>query len=127
MLVLQVTFFFVLNRPEMPCIMAGMDQKDCCSGLFKAGIVGYDAFGVVFPLLVGRPRVLGILAGMDQKDSYALFPGKAGIVCDNAPRAVFSSLVDKPMLLDAPTNRHAHIPKDPRVFAYTHATTWPFF
>ena len=76
-----------------------MDLKDRCSGLFKAGIVGYDALRAVFPSLVGKPRVLGILAGMDQKDSYALFPGKAGIACDNAPRAVFSSLVDKPMLL----------------------------
>ena len=83
----------------MPCIMAGMDLKDRCSGLFKAGFVGYDALRVVFPSLVGRPRVLGILAGTDEKDSYALFPGKAGIACDNEPRAVFSSLVHKPMML----------------------------
>ena len=42
--------------------------------------------------------MLGILAGIDQKVSYALFPGKAGIACDNAPRAVFSSLVHKPLM-----------------------------
>ena len=79
--------------------MAGMDQKDYCSGLFKAGIVGYDALRAVFPSLVGRPRVPGILAGMDQKDSHAPFPGKAVIACDTAPRAVFSSLVHKPLML----------------------------
>ena len=43
--------------------------------------------------------MLGILAGIDQKNSYAFFPGKAGIACDNAPRAVFSSMVLKPMML----------------------------
>ena len=43
--------------------------------------------------------MLGILAGMDQKDSYALFPGKAVIACDNAPRAVFPSLVGRPRVL----------------------------
>ena len=53
----------------MPCIMAGMDQKDRCSGLHKAGIAGYDAPRAVFPSLVVRPRMLGILAGMLWKDS----------------------------------------------------------
>ena len=50
--------------------MAGMDQKGRCSGMYKAGIVGYYAPRAVFSSLFGRPRVLGILAGMDQKDSY---------------------------------------------------------
>ena len=50
-------------------IMAGMDQDDSYCGMYKAGIVGYDALRAVFPSLVGRPRVLAILAGMDQKDS----------------------------------------------------------
>ena len=43
--------------------------------------------------------MLGILAGMDQKDGYTLFPAKAVIACDNAPRAVFSSLVGRPRVL----------------------------
>ena len=30
-----------VDWPEMPCIMAGMDQKDCCSCMYKAGIAGY--------------------------------------------------------------------------------------
>ena len=51
-----------------------------------------------FPGLTG-PECFGILAGTDQKDSYALFPGKAVIACDNAPRAVFSSLVGSPRVL----------------------------
>ena len=54
----------------MPCIMAGMDQKDRCSCLYKAGIAGYDAPRAVFSSSVGRPRLPGILAGMDQKDSF---------------------------------------------------------
>ena len=95
-ILLRAAFPSVVVRPELPCIMAGMDLKDRCSGLFKAGFVGYDALRAVFPSLVGRSRVLGILAGIDQKDSYALFPGEAGIACDNAPRAVFSSLLAGP-------------------------------
>ena len=59
----------VVDRPKMPCIMAGTDQKDCCSGLIKAGIACDNAPRAVFSILVGRPRVLGILAGIDQKDS----------------------------------------------------------
>ena len=73
--VLRVTFTFraavpsAVDRPEMPCIMAGMDLKDRCSGTIKAGIAGYDAPRAVFPSPVGSPRMPGILAGMDQKDS----------------------------------------------------------
>ena len=49
--------------------MAGMDQKDRCSCMYKAGIDGYHAPCAVFPSLVGRPRMLGILAGTDLKYS----------------------------------------------------------
>ena len=90
---LRAVFPSSVGRPEFPGIMASMDQNDRCSGLFEAGFVGYDAL----PSLVGR--VLGILASIDQKDSYALFLGKAGVACDNAPRDVFSSLVRRPMML----------------------------
>ena len=40
--------------------MADMDQKDCCTCIFKAGIAGYFAPRAVFPSLVGRLRMLGI-------------------------------------------------------------------
>ena len=36
----------------MPCIMAGLDQKDCCSGLYKAGFAGFDTPRAVFPSIV---------------------------------------------------------------------------
>ena len=47
---LRAAFPSVVVRPEMPCIMAGMDLKDRCSGMIKAGFVGYDALsrGVPF-------------------------------------------------------------------------------
>ena len=103
-LVLLVTFFravfpSVVVRPEMPCIMAGMDLRDRCSSLIKAGTDGYVAPRAVFPSVVCKPRMLGILAGMDQNNSYALFPGKAVFACDNAPRAVIFSLVGRPRVL----------------------------
>ena len=40
----------------MPCIMAGLDQKDCCSGLYKAGFAGYDTPRAVFPSIVDCTR-----------------------------------------------------------------------
>ena len=89
-------FLSIVAWPLMLRLLADMDQKDRCSGLFMAGIVGYGALRAVFPSLVGKPRVLGTVAGIHQKDSYALFLGKAGIACDNAPRAVFSPLLGKP-------------------------------
>ena len=46
----------------------------------------------MFPFGVARPKMLRILAGMDQKDRCSGIY-VAGIACDNAPRAVFSSLV----------------------------------
>ena len=66
--------------------MDGLDQKDRCSGMYKAGIAGYDAPCAVFVSLVGRP---GILAGMDQEDSCSGMDN-AGIAGDSAPRAVSS-------------------------------------
>ena len=95
---LRAAFPSVVGRPEMPCIMAGMDQKDRCSGMYKVGIAGDSALRAVFVSLVGRPRMLVILADIDQKDSCSsMF--KAGISGYNAPRAVFSSLVRRPMTL----------------------------
>ena len=70
---LCAVFPSIVDRPEMPCIMACMDQKDRCSCLHKAGIAGYDAPRAVFSSSVGRPRLPGILAGMDQKDSFSLW------------------------------------------------------
>ena len=75
------------QRPEMPCIMAGMDLEDRCSGLIMAGIDGYVATCSVFPPLVCRPRMLGILAGTDLKDSCSGMY-KAGFSGVSAPRAV---------------------------------------
>ena len=54
----------------------------------------------------GRPKLLGILVGMDKKDSsmvallvsYGSFV-LAGIAGDDASRAVFPSLVDRPRVL----------------------------
>ena len=37
--------------------MAGMDQKDRCSCLYRAGTAGYDAPRAVFSSSVGRPRI----------------------------------------------------------------------
>ena len=67
--------------------MAGMDQKDRCSCIYKSGIDGYNASRAVFPSLVGRP-MLGILTGMDLKDSWCGMYN-AGIAGDSAHRAVF--------------------------------------
>ena len=55
---LHAVFLSIVDRPEMPCIMAGMVQKDRCSGLYMAGIAGYDAPRTVFVSLVGRPLML---------------------------------------------------------------------
>ena len=84
----------VINRPEKPCIMAGMDQKDCCSGLFKAGVVGYDALRAVFPSLVYRPQVLGILAGMDQQSCtsrVSVFSAQLGSTVDTCTASVYGT------------------------------------
>ena len=60
-------FPFDVARPKMLRILAGMDQKDRCSGIYMAGIACDKAPHAVFSSLVGRPRMLGILAGTDLK------------------------------------------------------------
>ena len=50
-------------------ILAGIDQKDRCSGIFKAGFAVYNTPRVVLSFLVRRPMKLCIMAGMVQKDS----------------------------------------------------------
>ena len=95
----RAVFPSVVVRPEVLDALAGMDQKDDCalivsldSYMFKLGFTGYDAPRVMFPSGGARPRMLSVMAGMDQKDSCSgLY--KAGFGADNAPRAVFSSLV----------------------------------
>ena len=67
--------------------MASMYLEDRCSGLIKAGIVGFDAPRTVFPSLVCRPRMLCILAGTDLKYSCSGMY-KAGFSGVSAPRAV---------------------------------------
>ena len=96
-------FPLVVDRPEMPCIMAGMYQMDSSSfvvvhgsGKCLAGLAGYDAPHVMFPSGVDRPRMLCILAGVDQKDSCSGMY-KAGIAGDSAPRAVFLPIVKPKM------------------------------
>ena len=44
--------------------LAVMDQKDSCSGVYKAGIAGYNALRAVFSSLVRRLMMLGIMAVM---------------------------------------------------------------
>ena len=52
-------------------IMAVMDQKDSCSGMYKAGITMHVAR---CSSLVGRPMMFDIMAVMDQKDSCDMVP-----------------------------------------------------
>ena len=88
---LRAVFPSIVVRPEMPCFMAGMDLKDRCSGMYKAGIAGFDAPRALFVSLVGRPRMLGILAGIDQKDSCS-GTDNAGVTFDSGTsRCFFSS------------------------------------
>ena len=84
-LVLLVTFFFVLrsplvvDRPEMPGIMAGMYQMDSSSlvvvhgsGMCKVGFTGDYAPRIMFPSVAAWPKMLIIMVGMDQKNSYVV-------------------------------------------------------
>ena len=59
---LRAVFPSVVVRPEMPCIMAGMDLKDRFSGMIKAGIDGYVAPRAEFPSLVCRLVFSGVSA-----------------------------------------------------------------
>ena len=50
-------------------ILAGMDQKDRCSGIYMAGIACDNAPRAVFSSLVHKHLMLGIMADMNQRDS----------------------------------------------------------
>ena len=60
---LYAVFPSIVDRPEMPCIVAGVDQKDRCSGMNNAGIAGDSEHRAVFLPFV-RPMMLRIMAGM---------------------------------------------------------------
>ena len=67
-------FPFVVDRPEMLGIMAGMYQMDSSSlvvvfgsGMCIAGLAGYDTPRVMFLSGVARPWMLCIVADMGQK------------------------------------------------------------
>ena len=64
-------FLFPVRRPLMLGIMAGMDQKDSCCGMYEAGIDGYVAPRAVFVFPVLRTMMLGIMAVMDQKNTFS--------------------------------------------------------
>ena len=65
----RVMFPSGVARPKMLRILAGIDQKDRCSGIFKAGFAGYNTPRAVLSFLVRQPMKLCIMAGMVQKDS----------------------------------------------------------
>ena len=68
----RVMFPSGVARPKMLRILAGIDQKDRCSGIFKAGFAGYNTPRAVLSFLsflVRRLMKLCIMAGMVQKDS----------------------------------------------------------
>ena len=56
-------------RPKMFRILAGMDQKDRCSGIYKTGFPGYNTPRAVLSFLVRWLMKLCIMARMVQKDS----------------------------------------------------------
>ena len=56
----HAVFPSIVDRPELPGLMVGMDCYMC-----YAGVVDYDAPRVVFPYGVARPRMLCIMADMD--------------------------------------------------------------
>ena len=109
----------VSGRLVVLCIMAGMDQK----GFFKfvdihgscmcrVGFTGYVAPRVMFPSGVVRPKMLRILAGMAFSRLVLLVTiprspahearhhGRYFPEGQSAPRAFFSFLVRRPMMLD---------------------------
>ena len=68
-------------------IIAGMDQKDSCCGMCKAGYAGYVTPGAVFSSLVHRNMMFGIMVGMVQKEIFALFfdPSRDAEVFSHGP------------------------------------------
>ena len=55
--------------PKMLHILACMDQKDRCSGIYMAGIACDYAPRAVFSSLVHKPLMLGVMADMNPRDS----------------------------------------------------------
>ena len=88
--------FQVVDAPVVLVVLAM--PRSCRQRQFapKAGYAGYDAPRLCSSWLP-QAKIFGILAGMDQKDSCSGMY-KAGFAGDNAPRAVFSSLVRRPMI-----------------------------
>ena len=85
-----------VDRPEMPCILAGMDQMDSSSGMYNAGFAGDPAPRAMFLLFV-RPMMLGIMAGMHRKESCLRRSGNVFFremtwSCSTAP-CIWKSLV----------------------------------
>ena len=87
---LRAVFPSVVVRPEMPCIMAGMDLKDRLQWHLQGWVLLVLMLLALcsFPWLAG-PECSAFWAGMDQKDSCS-GPDNAGIAGGSAPRAVSS-------------------------------------
>ena len=49
----RAVFFLLVRRPMMLGIMACMNQKDSCSGMYNAGILGVSAPRAVFSWFAG--------------------------------------------------------------------------
>ena len=81
-------------------ILAGMDQKDSCRGMYKAGIAGYNTPRAVLSFLVRRPMKLGIMAVKDSCSGSSMY--KASFAGDCAHRAVFSSRSSSTRSLSSP-------------------------
>ena len=93
----RAVFSSLVGRSRMLVILADMDQKNSCCGMFKTGFTGCAAPRAVSVSLVRRPVMLGMMACMDQDDSYCgmyktgyagcvhfamcLFPWLAGLEC----------------------------------------------
>ena len=79
-------------RPKLLDTMAGMDQKDSSSCLYKAGIHRVNTPRAVFSSLVRMPMMLGIMARMDQK---SFFLSSASLSCCIG-RSPWSRLFSRP-------------------------------
>ena len=60
----RAVFSSLVRRPRLLGTLAGMDQKNRCSGMNNAGIAGDSEPRAVLSFLVGRPMMLRIMAGM---------------------------------------------------------------